>query len=210
MIKVEKMRTYNWENALSGMRYPLDSNDRADTTYRQDGTPILGKNDRDLMTRLIFSGPEHRKFMRQIFVSLEITAPLYWWKEMDQYKVATTTDSSSTMHTIHKRPLTVDDFSAEHLNNDGIELLESTVDFLNNCRKLYVDDRHKKEQWWQLIQMLPSSFNQKRMWTGNYETLRSIYSQRRYHKLDEWKELCKALETLPESWLIYCDSLEAE
>lgn len=196
MIKLENTEVMNFEGALRGMRNPLNSWDKYDSTWdgfgEADGFSI-GANDLNLAQRLIKAGPDHRKFMRQIFVSVDITAPLYWWKEFDTYKVATVANSCSTMHTIHKKEFTIDDFSHEHMVDFAKRTLQDTVDMLNNYRDLYVNGAEDlgikskdKKYWWQIIQLLPSSYNQKRTVTLNYETLRNIYGSRRNHKLDEW------------------------
>ena len=196
MIKFEKTEVFNFEGALRGMRNPLNSWDKADSEYVPsegkhncmpyfDGYFSIGPNDLDLAQRLIKAGSDHRKFLRQIFVCVDITAPLYWWKEFDTYKVATVANSCSTMHTIHKKEFSLDDFSREHLQQFMLNSLVGTIDHLNLARRNYLDSKHK-EDWWQMIQLLPSSYNQKRTVTLNYETLRNIYGSRRNHKLDEW------------------------
>ena len=175
---------------------------------------MLGSNDLDLMKRLRKGGPDDRKYLRQIFVSVDITAPLYWWKEMDQYKVGTVTNSCSTMHKIASKEFTLEDFSYEHLTNQSINCLKNTIGLLNTYRALYIsktdkrvdqfsvmsDDcytEYKKAIWWQMIQLLPSSYNQTRTWTANYEVLCNIYHARKNHKLDEWHTFCDAIENLP-------------
>ena len=209
MIKFEKVNVMNFEGAIRGMRNPLDSWDKSDSLFYEtadfDPTDFpggfkFGENDLALAQRLIKAGSDHRKFLRQIFVSVDITAPLYWWKEFDTYKVATVANSCSTMHKIHAKEITLDDFSHEYLFNgvDNIEgnndmeyyenpttCLEYLISALNYHRKKYIETKDKR-QWWQMIQLLPSSYNQKRTVTLNYETLRNIYGSRRNHKLDEW------------------------
>lgn len=154
------------------------------------------------MKRLVHAGPSHRKFLRQIFVSVDITAPLYWWKEFNTYKVGTVANSCSTMHKIHDKEFTLDDFSVEHLNDDVLNKpFKDIISCLNFFRQLYIQD-HDKDNWWQMIQLLPSSYNQKRTVTMNYENLLNIYETRRNHKLDEWKDFCKWIERLPNAELI--------
>jgi hypothetical protein len=188
MIKFENTEVMNFPGALRGMRNPLNSWDKYDSEWdgygEADGFSI-GDNDLNLAQRLIKAGPDHRKFLRQIFVSVDITAPLYWWKEFDTYKVATVSNSCSTMHTIHKKEFTIDDFSHEHLVDENMWLLDDIIRRLNTCRAIFIKDKNKRE-WWQMIQLLPSSYNQNRTVTLNYETLRNIYGSRRNHKLDEW------------------------
>lgn len=209
MIKIENIDVWGFEHAIRGMRNPLNSWEKSDTVRDYDSV-VVGEKDLNLMKKLAASGPEHRKFLRQIFVSMDILAPLYWWKEMDQYKVGTTTDSCSTMHTITKKRFDMDDFSHEHLgiwtfnetfgdmiDNRWTESLWRTIDDLNFARALYIqtdDPDLKKQYWWQIIQLLPSSYNQKRTWTGSYENLLNIRRQRGRHKLDEWKEFCQTIE----------------
>ena len=197
MIKFENTEVMNFPGALRGMRNPLNSWDKSDSDFNyycdigrcpnnwDSVFKRIGPNDLNLAQRLIKAGPDHRKFLRQIFVSVDITAPIYWWKEFDTYKVATVANSCSTMHTIHKKEFTLDDFSHEHLVDENIWLLEDIIRRLNTCRAIFIEDKNKRE-WWQMIQLLPSSYNQKRTVTLNYETLRNIYGSRRNHKLDEW------------------------
>ena len=207
MIKFENTDFWGFEHAFRGMRNPLNSWDKSDSDFVGDLNYIVGPKDMELSQRLIAGGSEHRKFLRQIFVSVDITAPLYWWKEFDTYKVGTVANSCSTMHTIHKKEFEVDDFSCEHLCDGAKKYLEDTISVLNCYRDIYIsfDEKSsdlywlksfvedyglktKKDIWWQLIQLLPSSYNQKRTVTLNYENLRSIYFQRKNHKLDEWRE----------------------
>ena len=199
MIKIENYDVFNFENAIRGMRNPLSSWDKSDSQWI-DNEFVIGKNDLSLAKKLIKSGSTHRKFMRQIFVSADITAPLYLWKEIDQYRIAVTTDSCSTMHTIHKQEFSLDDFSIEHLHPEGIVIMKNIIQYLNTKRQTFLvvkDPDVKKDYWWQLIQILPSTYNQMRTWTGNYENLISMYHDRKHHKLDEWKEVCAWIETLP-------------
>lgn len=210
MIKFEKTEVFNFEGAIRGMRNPLNSWDKSDTQYFDEcgvfRVPKIGKNDLNLMQRLIKAGTDHRKFLRQIMVSVDITAPLYWWKEFDTYKVGTVANSCSTMHKIHAKKFELDDFSHEHLFDDievaseaeyYFETLNNTIDSLNCARDIFLGTKDKK-YWWQMIQLLPSSYNQKRTVTLNYEVLRNIYKSRKNHKLDEWSiGFMEWIETLP-------------
>ena len=200
MIKVEAIEVFGIEGAMRGMRNPLNSWDKADTTVSDDILEI-GENDLNLATRLIKAGTEHRKFLRMIHVQMDVTAPLYWWKEADTYKVGTTTNSCSTMHKIAAKEFTLDDFSHEHLIDDQDDfenengqissykdfLYYDVLDVLNTARRQYLETKDKK-YWWQMIQLLPSSYNQRRTWDISMETLLSILHQRKNHKLDEWNE----------------------
>lgn len=200
MIKVEAIEVFGIEGAMRGMRNPLNSWDKADTTASDDILEI-GKNDLNLATRLIKAGTEHRKFLRMIHVQMDVIAPLYWWKEADTYKVGTTTNSCSTMHKIAAKEFTLDDFSHEHLIDDRGDfenengqvssykdfLYYDVLDVLNTARRQYLETKDKK-YWWQMIQLLPSSYNQRRTWDMSMETLLSILHQRKNHKLDEWNE----------------------
>lgn len=210
MIKIEKQEVFNFEGAIRGMRNPLNSWDKSDSVYENPFGFNIGEADLNLMKRLYKGGTEHRKFMRQIFISMDITAPLYWWKEFDTYKVGTVSNSCSTMHTIHKKEFELDDFSHEHVSDDAIEVnynngkywdkpidvLVDLINILNACREKYLETKDKK-WWWQLIQLLPTSYNQKRTITMNYENAATIIRQRTGHKLDEWKVLIESLEKLP-------------
>ena len=200
MIKVEAIEVFGIEGAMRGMRNPLNSWDKADTTVSDDILEI-GGNDLNLATRLIKAGTEHRKFLRMIHVQMDVIAPLYWWKEADTYKVGTTTNSCSTMHKIAAKEFTLDDFSHEHLIDDQDDfenengqvssykdfLYYDVLDVLNTARRQYLETKDKK-YWWQMIQLLPSSYNQRRTWDMSMETLLSILHQRKNHKLDEWNE----------------------
>lgn len=238
MLKIEKVEVVGWEAAIRGMRNPLNSWDKSDSKFCQslysvcddcsynvdgEGCPgtdyynhrsnmcrYVGPNDHDLMTRLRNAGTDHRKFMRMITVYLDITAPLYWWKEFDTYKVGTVANSCSTMHKIAAKKFTLDDFSHEHLLGyddlnwgDTITLitLQCVINALNVYRQKYIETKDKK-YWWQMIQLLPSSYNQRRTIMLNYEVLANIYKSRRNHKLDEWRELCNWIESLPIAELI--------
>ena len=195
MIKFEHPAVWGWEHAIRGMRNPLNSWERSDTLF--DGDKMcLGENDVDLMTRLIHGGAPHRKFLRQIFVSVDITAPLYWWKEFDTYKVGTTANSCSTMHKIHAKEFELEDFSTEHLSPLSLSALRNLIDVMNLEREHYIACKDK-DCWWQMIQLLPQSYNQKRTVTMTYENLLNMVNQRRGHKLDEWHDFCDWVFTLP-------------
>lgn len=193
MIKVENIRVYNIARAVYSARNALNSWDKSDSDLERD---ILGENDLALAQRLCRAGSDHRKFLRQILVSMDITAPLYWWKEADTYKVGTTANSCSTMHKIHAKEFTMDDFSHEHLLTGSMFQLHRTVDLLNEARERYIETKDKA-YWWQMIQLLPSSYNQRRTVTLNYEVLLNMYHARKAHKLNEWRELCKVIEEMP-------------
>lgn len=197
MIILERTSVMNLENAVRGARNPMNSWGRMDSGYNENHEYILGPNDLELAKRLRKAGSDHRKFIRQIFVSVDITAPLYWWKEYDTYKVATVANSTSTMHKIHSRPFSMDDFSHDHLTEDGYAFMETIVNKLEEIRLRYVEQGKKKEDWYNLIQLLPSSYNQMRTCTLNYETLIHIYYARRNHKLAEWHTFCDWISALP-------------
>ena len=248
MLKIENTEVMGWEAAIRGMRNPMNSWHRGDTEFHggvvrfdtcnerwEDNGYImsLGSNDLDLMTRLRNAGTDHRKFMRMITVYLDITAPLYWQKEFDTYKVGTVANSCSTMHKIAAKEFTLEDFSHEHLLHldettdlshtdipliglkysdedgdilgsllkDSVDVMNLTIDMLNKCRKKFLETNNK-DYWWQMIQLLPSSYNQRRTIMLNYEVLANIYKSRRNHKLDEWHTLCDWIEGLPYSELI--------
>ncbi len=196
MIKLERTSVMNLENAMRGARNPMNSWGRMDSGYDADGSYRLGPNDLDLAKRLRRAGSDHRKFIRQIFVSVDITAPLYWWKEYDTYKVGTVANSTSTMHKIHSKPFELEDFSHDHLTERGLASLQRTIEDLEEIRLRFVQDK-KKEDWYDMIQLLPTSYNQMRTCTLNYETLVNIYYARRNHKLEEWHTFCRWIETLP-------------
>lgn len=225
MLKIENTEVIGWEAATRGMRNPMNSWDKSDSIFVEDGEyhdicgnsgPYngtvtdtetffeIGEKDFDLMTRLRNSGTDHRKFMRMITVYLDITAPLYWWKEFDTYKVGTVANSCSTMHKIHEKEFTLEDFSCEHLENSWLAHLKETIRLLNEARDAYhwCNTDAKKEWWWQMIQLLPSSYNQKRTVMLNYEVLANIYKSRKGHRLDEWKTMLDWIEELPYSELI--------
>ncbi|MBR2556336.1 MAG: hypothetical protein IKE94_15930 [Aeriscardovia sp.] len=193
MIKIENIKVYNIARAVYSSRNAMNSWDKSDSDLEHD---ILGENDLDLAKRLYKAGTEHRKYLRQIFVSMDITAPLYWWKEADTYKVGTVANSCSTMHKIHAKEFTLDDFSHENLLYEWKSHLMNTIGALNLAREFYLKTKDKK-YWWQMIQLLPSSYNQRRTITMNYENVMSIINQREGHKLDEWREMVATLRTLP-------------
>ena len=232
MIKIEYVETLGWEAAIRGMRNPMNSWEKSDSEWHLIGTPgtnqavandkylrekyCIGNNDLDLMRRLCNAGTDHRKFMRMITVYMDITAPLYWWKEFDTYKVGTVANSCSTMHKIADKEFTLEDFSCEKLITreqplvegvDAVEppnavwLMNRTIQTLNQYRNLYLQTKDKK-YWWQMIQLLPSSYNQRRTVMLNYEVLANMYKSRRNHKLDEWVYFCAEIERLPYSELI--------
>ena len=201
MIKFENTEVVGWEAAIRGMRNPLESWGKSDSYFECEFGSCdecahiskecayweLGQNDLDLIKRLRNAGTDHRKFMRMITVYVDITAPLYWWKEFDTYKVGTVANSCSTMHCIHKKEFTLEDFSTEHLTDISLEGFVKLIEYLNVLREAYLETKDKK-YWWQMIQLLPSSYNQKRTVMMNYEVLANIYKSRKNHKLDEWKE----------------------
>lgn len=201
MLKIENVSTSGWKAAIRGMRNPKNSWAQIDSAIVNGNCFVVGNNDYDLMYKLASAGTDHGKFMRMIHVQCDVTAPLYWWKEADQYKVGTVTDSCSTMHKIHAKEFTLDDFSHEHLNDESTEYLSELVDLLNRYRELFLKDKNKS-WWWQMIQLLPSSYNQLRTWDLNYAVLQNIYHARRNHKLDEWHTFCDWIESLPYSDLI--------
>ena len=211
MIKIEHYEVLGWEHAIRGMRNPLNSWAKSDsfwqnTDYDASGERDIyeyeiGPNDQGLMKRLRNAGTDHRKFMRMITVYLDITAPLYWWKEFDTYKVGTVANSCSTMHKLTHKEFELDDFSHEHLDSSSLLILEEIVFNLNALRDRYLQDKNKSV-WWQMIQLLPSSYNQKRTVMLNYEVLANMYKSRRDHKLDEWHTFCDWIKDLPYSELI--------
>ena len=196
MLKAERISVMNFDNAIRGARNPLNSWARMDSYFDDDGEYVLGENDISLASRLAKAGSDHRKFLRQIIVSMDITAPLYWWKEFDTYKVGTVANSTSTMHKIHSKPFERDDFSHEKMSEDAIAVLDSLVAYLEGERVKFVETKDKA-YWHNMIQLLPSSYNQLRTVTLNYEVLINIYYARRFHKLDEWHVLCSEIEKLP-------------
>ena len=196
MLKVDKICVMNMENAIRGARNPLNSWARMDSEYDENGDFILGENDISLAHRLAVAGSDHRKFLRQIIVSMDITAPLYWWKEFDTYKVGTVANSTSTMHKIQAREFTRDEFSCDRLSEDALRVLDGLISYLEAERLRFLETKDKAH-WHNMIQLLPSSYNQLRTVTLNYEVLINIYYARRYHKLGEWHVLCEAIEKLP-------------
>lgn len=196
MIKIENSAVMNLEGAIRGARNPLSSWSRIDSSYDTDGNYILGQNDLDLAKRLCKAGSDHRKFIRQIIVSVDITAPLYWWKEFDTYKVATVANSTSTMHKLHSKPIELDDFSHDKLSDESSDAFNAFIGFIEKKRQDFIASKDKKD-WYDLIQLLPSSYNQKRTVTMNYENLLNMYYARRNHKLDEWHVYCDWILTLP-------------
>ena len=205
MISVEKIEVFGWESAIRGMRNPLNSWDKSDSLFTM-GDTFIGENDLALMKKLAHAGADHGKFLRMINVTMDITAPLYWWKEFDTYKVGTVANSCSTMHKIHAKELTLDDFSHEHLHLDSLEFLKRLIHGLNMYREDFLLLKNKTD-WWQLIQLLPTSYNQKRTVQLNYQVLKHIYPSRRNHKLDEWRILCEIIETLPYAKELICDEI---
>ena len=225
MIKITKTAIFGWEAAIRGMRNPKNSWERSDSHvcmvgYGYDDCPMIlnshepahscddgkcgyciGVNDYNLMMTLRNAGTDHGKFLRMIHVQMDVYAPLYWWKEADTYRVGTVEDSCSTMHKIHVKAFSMDDFSYDHLNAESRLQLALQVDYLNHCRDKYLETKDK-EDWWQLIQLLPSSYNQKRTFDLNYEVLRNMYKSRKDHKLDEWHVFCDWIKGLPYSELI--------
>lgn len=226
MIKIGNTETYGWQHAIRGMRNPMNSWDKSDSRWAylpgEGETPVwgenevycIGPNDKELMLKLRNAGTDHRKFMRMIVVYADITAPLYWWKEYDTYKVGTVANSCSTMHKITEKEFSLEDFSCDHMTKGSMDILRTTIDQLNDLRNWYLkydsmlekdldkDITCKKDLWWQIIQLLPSSYNQKRSVMLNYEALANMYKSRKDHKLDEWRTFCKWCENLPLSELI--------
>ena len=196
MIKLEHCAVMNLENAMRGARNPLNSWARSDSYYDETGNYVLGENDLGLAKRLRKAGSDHRKYMRQIFVSVDITAPLYWWKEYDTYKVATVANSTSTMHKIHSKPFTRADFSHDHMSEEALAALDSMIGVLEQLRLRFVETKDK-QVWYSMIQLLPESYEQLRTCTFNYETLVHIYFARRDHKLEEWHRFCDWILELP-------------
>lgn len=196
MIRLERTAVMNLENALRGARNPLNSWDRIDSAYNEDGEYILGENDLGLGNRLAKAGTDHRKFMRQIFISVDITAPLYWWKEFDTYKVGTVANSTSTMHKIHSKPFSIDDFSCDQMTDVTLAFMRQVVEQLEQIRVKFLETKDKQD-WYDMIQLLPSSYNQMRTVTMNYENAANMYYARRNHKLQEWHVFCDWVENLP-------------
>ena len=193
---LDKISVMNMENAIRGARNPLNSWARMDSYYDEDGNFVLGENDLSLAEKLAKAGSDHRKYLRQIFVTMDITAPLYWWKEFDTYKVGTVANSTSTMHKIQAKEFSREDFSSDRMSEDCLAVLDSIIAYLEGERKKFVETK-EKAHWHNMIQLLPSSYNQMRTVTMNYEVLINIYYARRNHKLAEWHTLCAAIEELP-------------
>ena len=196
MIQLERSSVMNLENAMRGARNPLNSWARSDSYYDEAGNYILGENDLGLAMRLRKAGSDHRKYMRQIFVSVDITAPLYWWKEYDTYKVATVANSTSTMHKIHSKPFSREDFSHDHMTEEALAALDRMIEVLEQLRLRFVENK-EKDAWYSMIQLLPESYQQLRTCSFNYETLVHIYFSRRDHKLAEWHTFCDWITSLP-------------
>lgn len=196
MIRLERTKIMNIENAIRGARNPLNSWAKSDSYYDENNNYILGENDLGLAKRLAKAGSDHRKYLRQIFVSVDITAPLYWWKEYDTYKVGTVANSCSTMHKIHAKAFERDDFSCDRMSDFALECLDNTISALEDRRQKFLETKDTA-YWHDMIQLLPSSYNQMRTCTMNYENLINIYHARRHHKLPEWHEFCDWIETLP-------------
>ena len=197
MLKIERDSVMNLDGAIRGARNPMNSWAKSDSYYDENGKFVLGPVDIDFGHRLAVSGSDHRKFLRQVFVTVDITAPLYWWKEFDTYKVGTVANSCSTMHKIHAKAFERDDFSHDRLDEGGLALLDATVAYLEAERQKFIADKEDRQPWHNMIQMLPSSYNQMRTVTLNYENLINIYYARRNHKLAEWHTLCDWILTLP-------------
>ena len=207
MIKIENVDAFGWKAAIRGARNPMNSWEKSDSEFTFEDYEI-GPEDLKLLKTLSKAGPDHGKYLRMIHVQMDITAPLYWWKEFSTYKVGTTANSCSTMHKIHDKPFTMDDFSMEHLNEDNQSVLEDLLLTLNRYRILY--NRTKdKDDWWQMIQLLPSSYNQKRTLDLNYAVLKAMYHARKNHKLDEWRDFCKWIESLPYAMELVCEEVES-
>lgn len=196
MLTLKNTSVMNFENAIRGARNPMNSWGRMDSHTEPNGSFVFGPNDLDLAMRLAKAGSDHRKYLRMIFVSVDVTAPLYWWKEYDTYKVATVANSTSTMHKIHSKPFSMDDFSCDHMTDGTKKFMETVVAELENIRLRFKETK-SKEDWYDMIQLLPSSYNQMRTCTFNYETLINIYRARKNHKLAEWHTFCDWIETLP-------------
>ena len=196
MLTLKNTSVMNFENAIRGARNPMNSWGRMDSHTEPDGTFVFGPNDLELAMRLAKAGSDHRKYLRMVFVSVDVTAPLYWWKEYDTYKVATVANSTSTMHKIHSKPFSIDDFSCDHMTDGTKKFMETVVAELENIRLRFKETK-SKDDWYDMIQLLPSSYNQMRTCTFNYETLINIYRARKNHKLAEWHTFCDWIETLP-------------
>ena len=196
MLTLKNTSVMNFENAIRGARNPMNSWGRMDSHTEPDGSFVFGPNDLDLAMRLAKAGSDHRKYLRMVFVSVDVTAPLYWWKEYDTYKVATVANSTSTMHKIHSKPFSMDDFSCDHMTDGTKKFMETVVAELENIRLRFKETK-SKDDWYDMIQLLPSSYNQMRTCSFNYETLINIYYARKDHKLAEWHTFCDWIKTLP-------------
>ena len=207
MLKIERDADMNLDGAIRGARNPMNSWAKSDSYYDENGKFVLGPVDIDFGHRLAVSGSDHRKFLRQVFVTVDITAPLYWWKEFDTYKVGTVANSTSTMHKIHAKAFERDDFSHDRLDEGGLALLDATIAYLEAERQKFIADKEDRQPWHNMIQMLPSSYNQMRTVTLNYENLINIYYARRNHKLAEWHTLCDWITGLPcaKEWICIKD-----
>lgn len=206
MIKIENVETYGWQAAIRGMRNPKNSWDKSDSIFERQycfphSVVEIGDNDMKLMRQLAAAGSDHGKYLRMITVTADITAPFYWWKEYDTYKVGTVANSCSTMHKIQAKEFTLSDFSTEHLSETNLIILDMTIAALNNARLDFLQTQDKRD-WWQMIQLLPTSYNQRRTVQFNYAVLKNMYHSRQNHKLDEWREFCQWVKSLPYSELI--------
>ena len=197
MLSVKNTSVMNLENAIRGARNPMNSWNKQDSYYDEDGQFVLGENDLSLACRLAKAGSDHRKFLRQIFVSVDITAPLYWWKEFDTYKVGTVANSTSTMHKIHTKAFSREDFSCDRMDEGGLAMLDAVIAYLEQERLRFLENKEDRTPWHNIIQMLPTSYNQMRTVTMNYENLINMYYARRNHKLAEWHTLCAWIMSLP-------------
>ncbi len=197
MIKLERTSVMNLENAMRGARNPMNSWARSDSYYDEEGNYVYGPADLEFGSRLCHAGNDHRKFIRQIFVSVDITAPLYWWKEFDTYKVGTVANSCSTMHKIHSKPFERDDFSRDRLDEGGLRALDAIIEYLEEQRRAFCENKDNRQPWHNMIQILPTSYNQMRTVTMNYENLINMYYARRNHKLAEWHSFCDWITSLP-------------
>ena len=197
MIKIERTSVMNLDNAIRGARNPMNSWAKSDSYYDEDGNYVYGPADLEFGGRLCRAGGDHRKFIRQIFVSVDITAPLYWWKEFDTYKVGTVANSTSTLHKIHSKPFERADFSCDRLDEGGLKLLDTIIEYLEAEREKFNTDKTDRQSWHNMIQLLPSSYNQMRTVTMNYENLINMYYARKSHKLAEWHTYCDWIESLP-------------
>ena len=204
MLKTERSAVMNLEGAIRGARNPMNSWSRMDSYYDENGNYVLGPNDLDLAKRLAHAGSDHRKYLRQIFVTVDITAPLYWWKEFDTYKVGTTANSTSTMHKIHAKEFTREDFSCDRMDEGGLAMLDAVIAYLESERQKFLADKNDKQSWHNMIQTLPSSYNQMRTVTLNYENLINMYYARRNHKLAEWHVFCDFILSLPYAQELIC------